>query len=96
MKIACLIRPHSPIIYFLNKISEIHNISFVICESNSKHVNNKYTINNILNYLKRILINDDRYYDNLYDKYFGNKWREIDKALKFIECNSINSNELTL
>jgi methionyl-tRNA formyltransferase len=93
MKIACLIKPHAPIIYFLNKINEFHDIEFVVCETKRK-LKNTNNIINILRNVKRILLNDSSNHHYLYNRYFENKWHEINKSLDLMVCNSVNSNEV--
>ena len=100
MKIVCLIRRGAPLNYFVNKINIEHKVFEVIIErprsNNYKNFNIKnFTVKHLYNYFKNRFIKSHKLKNdkavNIYNKWFSNNWKKLDKTIPSTEVENINS-----
>ena len=96
MKIVCLTRRGEPLNYFVNKINREHKIFEVIIEQTRINYKKKIfsfekiSFKYLYNVFKRILKKNYKV-ENIYNKWFSNDWKKLDKTIPFIEVENINS-----
>ena len=96
MKIVCLIRKGAPLYYFVNKINSEHKVCEVIVERQRINKKNfsprlkKIGFKGLYDFLKNRFIKN-HVEENIYNKWFSNKWRKLDKTIPYIEVENINS-----
>ena len=96
MKIVCLIRTGAPLYYFVNKINSEHKVCEVIVERQRINKKNfflklkKLGLKGLYDFLKNKFIKN-HVEENIYNKWFSNKWRKLDKTISYIEVEDINS-----
>tara|TARA_B100001175_G_scaffold239474_1_gene205760 strand:+ start:17897 stop:18712 length:816 start_codon:yes stop_codon:yes gene_type:complete len=96
MKIVCLIRRGAPLYYFVNKINSEHQVKEVIIERPRSHRKNiflrlkKIGFKRLLSIIKNRFINKHKE-ENIYNKWFSNSWKNLDRGLCVTEVENINS-----
>lgn len=102
-KIICLIKNKPPLTYFVNKIHEKHEIALVILETGSgigkttqKPLLSKIREKGIFGCLVALknIISSYIYFPQRTpncEKYFGNKWKELNPAIPTLKVQNINS-----
>tara|TARA_E500000331_G_scaffold123539_1_gene121054 strand:- start:20130 stop:20945 length:816 start_codon:yes stop_codon:yes gene_type:complete len=96
MKIVCLIRSGAPLNYFVNKINSEHKVYEVIIEqprsNNKKKISRfkKITFKKLYNFLKSRFIKNHKA-ENIYNNWFSNNWKKLNKTIPYIEVENINS-----
>jgi len=97
MKIACLIRPNPPMVYFVNRINETHPVDLVIAEIPSlrgtvrKKLRNAGLAGLAESVRNRAVgrINRRRHVEDC-NRHFGSKWHALDAGIEVIEVENIN------
>jgi hypothetical protein len=97
-KIIVLIKPHPPLLYFVNQIHRSHSVHTVIIEddksvslSTVKKLRTKIIMGAKAIKNPRVPIQvKSRKMVNLYNRYFKNDWLDLDESLRVIYCNNIN------
>lgn len=101
-KIFVLIKPHPPLLYFVNQIHRSHPVHTVIIEDSKS---------GSLSTLKKIQTNivmgaraikkprvpvrvKNRKMANLYSRYFNSDWLDLDKSLRVVYCKNINEERI--
>jgi len=99
IKIICMTRPNPAQVYFLNAINEKYKISLAIVETPPVRLDliNKVASKGIFGSLEsiknRVLTSERKRKHNIldYNKYFGNRWKQIDEFIPIVKTEGINS-----
>lgn len=102
IKIICMMRINPAQIYFLNSINEKYKISLAILESPATRIDliNKVKAKGALGSLEditnRLLTASKKRRRNIHDynKYFGDKWKLINKNIPLLTARDINSTDV--
>ena len=96
MKIVCLIRPGAPLYYFVNELNTEYPITEVIIEKPKLKNKNLFIRLKKIGLFGLIKIFKNRFskitHDKkIYNKWFSNKWKDLNKEISYVEVENINS-----
>lgn len=100
MKIVCIIGSSKPhLTYFVNRIDEVHDVSFVILENKKipmkKRLKTKLDKDGLIafpHYLRDKMVRrlKKRKYIMDYNRHFSNKWKKLNERIPYTTVNKIN------
>ena len=101
MKVACLVRPDPPLIYFANRIHAAHGVALAIVETGappprqaSKRSLRQRIGQSVLSLAATIEGRQSRRASTDLSRFFGDRWRHLDPGIPLLETSDINSGEV--
>lgn len=104
MRIACLIKPSPPTIYYVNEIHKHHPISLVVVETNTSSADRLSFAQRLSESVKTYGVPAtldlvvDRFRPKsdpniAHNEFFGNQWQELNSDIEQLHVDNINSDE---